>query len=198
MTQVGTILTGLHGDMPERFAGMLFARAAPEDLVRYEARELAALAEDAWLFLKERKPGTSKVRLDTREGPIGAERVKTVSIIEIVNDDMPFLLDSVMGELTEQGIEIRLVVHPIFTIERDNAGGLIGFRGDGPAVGTALRESFIHIHVERIEDAARKAEVVRAIEQVIGDVRVCVQQPAAAPGRRDRRGRAVPRMAGRQ
>ena len=47
------------------------------------------------------------------------------------------------------------MVHPIFTVERDQTGALIGFRGDGPAVGAARRESFIHIHVERIEDEAR-------------------------------------------
>src|ERR1043166_3185859 len=99
--QAGTIVTGLYGDMPESFTAQLFARAAPEDLVRYEPRELAALAEEAWAFLKERKPGTAKVRFESRPGPIGAEHIKTVSIIEIVNDDMPFLLDSVMHELTE-------------------------------------------------------------------------------------------------
>ena len=106
--QAATILTGLHGDMPESFAALLFARGAPEDLVRYEARELASLAEDAWLFLKERPLEHPKVRCDSRPGPIGAERTKTVSIIEIVNDNMPFLLDSVMGELTEQGLDVRL------------------------------------------------------------------------------------------
>src|SRR5207253_9062072 len=64
--QAGTILTGLHGDMPESFAAQMFARAAPEDLARYEPREVAALAEEAWLFLKERPPGTAKVRMQSR------------------------------------------------------------------------------------------------------------------------------------
>jgi glutamate dehydrogenase len=172
--QAGTILTGLHGDMPENFAAQLFSRAAPEDLVRYEPRELATLAEEAWLFLKERKPGAPGVRVEARVGPIGAERVKSVSIIEIVNDDMPFLLDSVMGELTEQGLDIRLVVHPIFSVERDRRGTLVGFHGDGPAIGAARRESFIHIHVERIEDAARRDEIAQALAPVLADVRVCV------------------------
>jgi glutamate dehydrogenase len=172
--QAGTILTGLHGDMPESFATQLFARGAPEDLVRYKARDLAMLAEDAWRFLKQRRPGTPKVRCETRGGAPGAERIKAISIIEIVNDNMPFLLDSVMGELTERAIEVHLVVHPIFTIERDTGGMLVGFRGEAPANGTALRESFIHIHIERIEDAERRAEIVQAIEQVLADVRVCV------------------------
>jgi len=173
--QAGTILTGLHGDMPESFAAQLFARAAPEDLVRYEPRELAALAEDGWRFLKERKPGAPAVRLDSRAGPIGADRIKAVSIVEIVNDDMPFLLDSVMGELTEQGLEIRLVAHPIFSIERDALGTLVGFHGEGPAIGAARRESFIHIHVERIDDAVRRDEIVQALEPTLADVRVAVE-----------------------
>lgn len=173
--QAGTILKGLRGDMPESFAPLMFAGVSPEDLVRYEARELAELAEAAWLFLAERKPGVPKIRFESRPGPTGAERIKTVSIIEMINDDMPFLLDSVLAELTEQGIDVRLVLHPIFTVERDHAGTLTAFRGDGPTVGAALRESFIHIHVERIEDVVRQAEIVKAIGAVLDDVRVCVR-----------------------
>jgi glutamate dehydrogenase len=173
--QAGTILKGLRGDMPESFTALLFAGVSAEDLVHYEARELAELAEAAWLFLAERKPGTPKIRFESRAGPIGAERIKSVSIIEMINTDMPFLLDSVMGGLTEQGVDVRLVLHPIFTVERDSAGTLIGFRGEGPAVGFAMRESFIQIHVERIEDEARQSEIVRAIRAVLEDVRLCVQ-----------------------
>jgi len=173
--QAGTILRGLRGDMPESFAPLMFAGGSPEDLVRYEAREIADLAEAAWLFLQERKPGAPRVRFESRPGPTGAERIKAVSIIEMINNDMPFLLDSVMAELTAQGIDIRLVLHPIFTVERDHTGALIGFRGDGQAVGAAQRESFIHIHVERIEDEARQTQIVRAIGAVLEDVRLCVQ-----------------------
>jgi glutamate dehydrogenase len=173
--QAGTILKGLRGDMPESFAALLFAGVSPEDLVRYEPRELAELAEGAWLFLQQRKPGAPKVLFESRPGPTGAERIKSVSIIEMINTDMPFLLDSVMGELTAQGLDVRLVLHPIFTVERDHAGALIGFRGEGPAVGFAMRESFIQIHVERIEDEARQSEIVKAIRAVLEDVRLCVQ-----------------------
>ena len=70
---------------------------------------------------------------------------------------------------------MRLVLHPIFTVERDQTGALIGFRGDGPAVGAARRESFISIHVERIEDEARQSQIIEAIRGVLADVRLCVQ-----------------------
>ena len=172
--QAGTILKGSRGGIPDSFAAVMFAGVTPEDLVRYEAREIADLAEAAWLFLQERKAATAKVRFEARPGPMGADRVKTVSIIEVLNTDMPFLLDSVMGELTEQGLDVRLVLHPIFTVERDHTGALIGFRGDGQAVGAARRESFIHIHVERIEDEPRQEQIVKAINAVLSDVRLCV------------------------
>jgi glutamate dehydrogenase len=173
--QMGTILTGWRGDVPDGFSAALFARAAAEDLLSYEPRELAALAEEAWQFLLDRKPATPKIRFESRAGPVDAERIKRVSMLEIVNDDMPFLLDSVLGELTERGIEIRLIVHPVFTVERDAGGVLFGFRGEGLPSGTGLRESFIHIHTERIDDEARRSEIVQALDQVLADVRVCVQ-----------------------
>ena len=173
--QAQIIVKSVRGDVPDSFLPLMFAGVPAEDIARYEPRELAELAEAAWQFLQERKAGPPKVRFESRPGPMGAERVRSVSIIEMINNDMPFLLDSVMAELTEQNVDVRLVLHPIFTVERDQTGALIGFRGDGPAVGAALRESFIHIHVERIEDEARQAQILEEIGAVLADVRVCVQ-----------------------
>src|ERR1041384_813241 len=172
--QAQIIIKSARGDVPESFAPVMFAGVPAEDLVRYEARELAELAEAAWQFLQQRKPGAPKIRFESRPGPMGAERIRSVSIIEMINNDMPFLLDSVMAELAEQGVDVRLVLHPIFTVERDQTGTLIGFRGEGPSVGAASRESFIQVHVERIEDEARQEQIIGAIRGVLADVRLCV------------------------
>ncbi|MGH6770757.1 MAG: NAD-glutamate dehydrogenase [Xanthobacteraceae bacterium] len=160
--------------IPREFVAGLFARAVPEDLVPYDGREIAALAEQAWAFLAERTPEQPKIRIENPEDAAG-ERLRAVSVLEIVNDDMPFLLDSVMGELAERGVEVRLVVHPIFTVARDPAGRLLRFEGDRPSGGGELRESFIHIHVERITDDTRRDELIAAIEKVLADVRVTVR-----------------------
>src|SRR3954466_1639759 len=71
--QAGTILKGLRGDMPESFASTLFAGATPEDLVRYEPRELAELAEAAWLFLQDRLPIQRQPRSAALHGPMLAQ-----------------------------------------------------------------------------------------------------------------------------
>ncbi|MBX9830256.1 MAG: NAD-glutamate dehydrogenase, partial [Xanthobacteraceae bacterium] len=172
----GKLLRESKSGASDGFAALLFARTAPEDLVRYDAAEIAVLTREAWTFFVTRKPGSPKIRFESPDASWG-DRLKTVSVIEIVNDDMPFLVDSVMDELTERGLDIRLVAHPIIAADRDKSGKLKSEpydanRGNGNG---GLRESFIHIHVERVADDARRAEVVQSLEQVLAQVRVVVQ-----------------------
>ena len=110
----------------------------------------------AWAFLTSASPAPPKIRLRARPGRSPRRRRS----LEIVNDDMPFLVDSVMGELQRARPRVRLVVHPVFTVERDAAGRLDRLRGARMTV-AARRESFIHIHVERI-DGRRAARRDRA------------------------------------
>ena len=177
----GKILRSGHREVPEDFVAALFAHAVPEDLMRYDPRQLAELAADAWTLLAVRKPGVPKIRLETPGLP-GHERLRADSVLEIVNDDMPFLVDSVLAELAERGIDVRFVVHPVLTVERDDTGRLTAFKGTKAAAG-ALRESVIYIHIERIDEEARRAEIVEAIEQVLADVRVCVRDWRAMTAR---------------
>ena len=136
-------------------------------------RELAALAREAWAFLAVRKTGGPKIRFEQSKAADG-ERFKAMSVIEIVNDDMPFLVDSVMGELTERGIErgwsrIR---------SRDGtrkAAGSTRSPAKPAASKDEKRESVIHIHVGRIDDAASAPRSCKAIEQVLAEVRLAVQ-----------------------
>ena len=175
IAQAETILHCKRGDIPQGFAGLLFGRAASEDLLRFDARDLASLAETAWASLQSRKPGAPRIRLENAVGAEESAQGSVVAVLEIVNDDMPFLLDSVLAELADQAIAVTLVVHPIFTVERNGAGRLVGFSGDRPPTGAAARESFIHIHLPRIDDEARRTAIVRALEAVLRDVRRCVQ-----------------------
>src|SRR5688572_9404129 len=166
------LLTAQNPSVPSDFIAGLFGRVAPEDLIRYDGREIAALTESAWSFMAERAPGQPKLRIATPTG--ASEQLRHTSVVEIVNDDMPFLLDSVMGELAERGVEARLVAHPMFTVTRDPSGRLTGFKGlSAPGEGGS-RESFIHIHLERIPEESQRAELLAALEIVLADVRLGV------------------------
>jgi glutamate dehydrogenase len=163
----GAALAKRRSDIPSTFLAELLGAAVPDDLQRYGPDELAAVAERSWALLAEREAGAPKISFEP------APMTRTVSVLDIINDDMPFLLDSVVGELHQRGLGIRLLVHPVFTVERDTAGTLVAFKG--VAKGEGLRESFIHIHIEGVAEAARRAEIMRALEDVLAQVRVAVQ-----------------------
>ena len=171
----GKILAGEHPDISADFIAAMFARAVPEDLMRYDARELAALAADAWTLLAGHKPGTGSVRLASPSTSAAHERLKAMSVIEVVNDDMPFLVDSVMGVIADRGFDVQFAVHPIFAVERDPEGHLVAFKGARAAGPGERRESYIHIHVPRIDDEERRRDVIKAIDAALADIRVSVQ-----------------------
>ena len=168
--QAGAALNARRSDITATFVAQLYARSVADDVLCYAAADLAELAERAFDFLKERQPGVPKIRCDTVALKELGER-KSVSVIEIVNDDMPFLVDSVMGEISERRLNVQLVAHPVFGVRRDDAKLIaLGANAAGGA-----RESFIHIHLEPIADEAARADIVRALESVLGEVRLSVQ-----------------------
>ena len=169
---------------PPRMVDDLFGRTPREDLDRYEPQELAALAASAFEHLRKprivdpRKPRHDLAITDVEFARDGRDR--QITIVEAINDDMPFLLDSTLAELVEQGYEPRLVAHPILAVRRDGEGRLRELVGParGPVPQDATRESLIHIHLDAIDEAAR--ERLRAgLERVYSDVAVAVSDWAA-------------------
>ncbi|MFN3658615.1 MAG: NAD-glutamate dehydrogenase [Pseudolabrys sp.] len=156
LARAGAALAEASRDIPADFLTQLFGHVVPEDVVRYGPGDLAMLVECAWDFLRERPAGAAKVRCETVPLADSGEH-KAVTVIEIVNDDMPFLVDSTMGELADRRLAARLVAHPVLQVRRD--GG---------------RESLIHVHLDPIDDARARAEIVRALEAVLGEVRLAV------------------------
>jgi len=162
----GAALAKRRSDIPGTFLAELLGSAVPDDLQRHGPDELAAIAERSWSLFAERKAGVPKIGFEP------APVTRTVSVLDIINDDMPFLLDSVVGELNQRGLDIRLLVHPVFAVERDAAGTLTAFKGTAKDGGR--HESFIHIHIEGVAEAARQ-EIVGALADMLAQVRVAVQ-----------------------
>ena len=97
----------------------------PEDVAATPVEDLYGTLLSHWQFAQRREPGKPKIRvLNPVAGEHGWSSRHTV--IEIVNDDMPFLVDSVSMEVNRQGLTLHLIVHPIFAVERDGNGVLRG------------------------------------------------------------------------
>ncbi len=120
-----------------------------EEFAQHGADGWAALGADMLEFARSRKRGKANVRLfNPTLKEHGWESAHTV--VQVVNDDMPFLVDSVTMAMAEQGIAVHVLGHPVVPISRDKAGKLT-------TVGTGELESFIHLEVDRQPQAAMAA-----------------------------------------
>src|ERR1700674_3824885 len=136
----------------ERFVQQYFSQLDPEDLAERQPADLYGAALSHWNFARKRDPGTVRLRVFN---PSIEEHgwQSTHTIIEIVNDDMPFLVDSVTMEVNRHGLTMHLIIHPIVPVDRRTGGTLAGLAAEN-AEG-AQRESFIHVEVDRISEPPR-------------------------------------------
>src|SRR3974390_1743521 len=159
------------GKAPRTFAELLFGYTNVEDLVNYDAASLALLAEQAWEHVQRRTADRADTRIVNPTMPDGRE----ISVLEILNDNMPFLFDSTMTELAEQGIEVILVAHPIIAVERNDQGKLLHFHGEAlPEGAKGARESLIHLHIARLDAEADRQKLIDGLTRTLNDVRACV------------------------
>jgi glutamate dehydrogenase len=169
-------LAGERGGEVRRFTQQFYEHVAPDDCLGATPEELLAVVLSLWELGQVRPPGVTKIRLSKPSDAEGRGAAHT--IIEIVNDDMPFLVDSVAAELHRQGAEVLLVIHPIVTVERDGEGRMLALRAPGAAVPGetqgALRESYMHIRVNA-QLTAGPAELEGGLLKVLGDVRAVVE-----------------------
>src|SRR2546423_2624286 len=134
----------IHGEgaqAAESFLQAYWERVPAEDLVGRDPVDLAGAALAHLHLAERRRPGTARVRVYTPTFDAHGW-ASTPSVVEIVVDDMPFLLDSVSMELVRQGCGLHLVVHPVVPVSRDDDGHLT-------AIGTGPPEAFLHVEIDR-------------------------------------------------
>ena len=125
--QAAALLPPLYAALP---VGELAAR--PPESLREAAASLAALAG-------QRVKGEVILRLTPPASGRGAH-----GVAEIIADDMPFLVDSVLGALTREGRTVREFLHPVMAVSRDATGALVAL-GHGEA-----RESMMRVTIGAI------------------------------------------------
>jgi len=157
-----------------RFTELLYSRGSAEDLITSAPDELTAHADQAWSVLRQRKPGEHRISVTNPKFDTDGDAHRNLTVIDISNDNKPFLFDSVMNELHDFGADVHLVLHPIFAARRDEDGTLTEYLGAADPDSAGRKESLIHIHIGRIESEERRAELTERLDQTLADVRVAV------------------------
>ncbi|MGY4540231.1 glutamate dehydrogenase [Arthrobacter sp. UYNi723] len=171
----------------EGFLADYYQHLAEEDARTYSPEALASRAETHRGVAANRQPGQAQVSIVNEADS---------SVVYVVTDDMPFLVDSVNAELVRQNAAIGLVLHPLFVVTRNRETGQlvkvdrvpshIGLSsGDTAAMpmlshliaqgeNASHMESWIAVEINRVSDEAR-ASLLDGLDRILGDVRAAVE-----------------------
>ncbi|MGQ0776330.1 MAG: NAD-glutamate dehydrogenase [Pseudonocardiales bacterium] len=161
-----------------------YRHASAEEFSSAEPAELGAAVRSHCALAAERAPGRAVVRLlnPTRAGD-GWSSPGTV--VQIVTDDMPYLVDSVVAQLDRIGVSAHRLLHPIMVVCRDLTGALQAVLADcdpDEAPADALVESWMYLEIGRITDPERAQEVQQRLLAVLTDVREVVEDTERMAG----------------
>ena len=179
----GQLPTGSEGEgAPEQDALLAYLQryylhTAPEDIGGRDPVDVYGAALSHYRLAANRPQGTANVRVHT---PTVEENGWTCShsVVEVVTDDMPFLVDSVTNELSRQGRGIHVVIHPQVLVRRDVTGKLIEVLSKqitGELPHDAIVESWIHVEMDRETDRADLKQITADLLRVLSDVREAVE-----------------------
>ncbi|MFC8721278.1 NAD-glutamate dehydrogenase [Kitasatospora sp. NPDC057198] len=161
-----------------------YLHTAPEDVINRDPVDVYGAAASHYRLGLKRPQGTAEVRVHT---PTVEENGWSCghTVVEVVTDDMPFLVDSVTNELTRLDRAIHLVVHPQLAVRRDITGKLLEILDTdacnrAQAAGTewpadAVVESWMHIEIDRETDREDLRTLEAGLRRVLGDVREVVE-----------------------
>src|SRR5437764_9354736 len=112
-------------DLLDSLVRQYWAHVPADDLIDRQPVDAVGAAMSELDFAWRRPQGTALVRvISPSDGEHGWACPH--SVVEVVTDDMPFLVDSVTAELNRQGFSIHLVVHPQLRVRRDAVGEFVG------------------------------------------------------------------------
>jgi glutamate dehydrogenase len=155
------------------FAESVLHGAHDSDFEDFSPDDIGGLIRSGWEFAAQRKPGTHKLRVFDPEDKTGP--LSDITVIEVLNEDMPFLVDSVLGEIQERGLNVQLVLHPVLKINRDTKHKLKSMAGGGARVSAkAIKESYIHVHVARTMDKSEHTDLKKSLVEILNDVKIVV------------------------
>src|SRR5829696_10259075 len=154
----------------EEFARQYYGWVDAEDLEDRSSIDAYGAAVSHWSFAAQRGPGEWKIRIYNPQFEEHGWQ-STHTVIEMVNDDMPFLVDSTRMEINRQGYAIHMILHPVMNVRRDTEGDLLEVLPPDADEEDFISESVIHVEVDRQTEPFVLEDLKQAIQKTLADVK---------------------------
>ena len=161
-------------DLVLAFVTGYYAGVSPDDLAERKADDLYGAAAAHLNLARRRTPGTPRIRVYNPQVEQHGWQ-STHTIVEIVTDDMPFLVDSVRMVLNGRGYTNHLAVHPVMRFRRTEDGRIEGLLPVEEEDEGSIVEAVIHIEADRQTEQEVLDAVAGEVRSALDDVRAVVE-----------------------
>lgn len=149
----------------QEFVRIFYANCDQVELAELNARELVKQAESVFEFIKKREPNKPKIEISN---PKDQEK-RPRSHLLVLNDDKPFLVDSVNAELSSYGLKIHQIYHPVYNVRRDKNGKFLSFSDKGSP------ESLIFVEITYVHPEKSAPALVKNMEDALHGLYLAVE-----------------------
>jgi glutamate dehydrogenase len=165
-------LTGKPAKQLADFAKHYFQFVVSEDIEERMLEDLYGAVLSHWNMLLDYQPGQEKIQV---YNPTMEEHgwQSQHTIVEIVVEDMPFLLQSITMEINQHGFANHLVIHPVYYIQRSEQGHLLSFSTVPEENATA--ECIVHVEIDRQSSNKEMTKLKHDLQRILIDVRAATQ-----------------------
>jgi glutamate dehydrogenase len=163
-------VTGKNRKVAQSFAAAFFSAVPSDDLVGWAPDGLSGVAASLYDLACVRKGREAKVRVHSPvlDGRAGGHVPPTV--VEIVGNDMPFVVDSVSAELAHRGLHVDVLFHPILSVTRDAKGAMTAVAPGDTHARSRGGESLIFVRIERALAPDACDSLAAGLRRVLDDV----------------------------
>ncbi len=154
------------------FAKDFYGSVSMDDLADRIPSDLYASILSLWNFIQQKGKYGSKLRVFNPDFETHGWQSKH-TVIELLNDDMPFLVDSVRMELNRMGLAAHLVIHLPLEVKRDDKGDLVSAKR-ASKIGENI-ETPMYIEVDRLSDNVKLEDIQGQLLKILKDVSIVVE-----------------------
>jgi len=152
------------------FLYQFYTHVSQEELLQHSFTHWFAIGQNLFNFMQQRNTGNAKITVYTPSPSTDVR--KAYSVIEMVNDDKPFLVDSITAELTRRGLKIYQLIHPIIAVNRDSNGHFVSLADDQSA--PTVTESVMYFQITPLTPAEAQQNLEKDLYAILEEVTLAV------------------------
>ncbi|MBA1189406.1 NAD-glutamate dehydrogenase [Pseudomonas entomophila] len=156
------------------FAEQFFGIIPLEELTQRRLSDLIGSTLSAWRIIERFDPRQPQVRVYNPDYERHGWQ-STHTVVEVLHDDLPFLVDSVRTELNRRGYSIHTLQTTVLSVRRGAAGELLELLPKSSQGEGVTHESLMYLEIDRCANAADLSVLAREIEKVLAEVRIVVE-----------------------